>query len=136
MTAQANKTPAATKDRGTRPQGQDGKRDGKPGARGRKEAAPKAPTRTSVTESVVDRGTVDREGTAVAWTIAKRSTTDLDTHKPVSAVYVLKLGEETVEHKSLGDARAAVGKVIRHPEKTTPTKAEAAAKSTGKGGKK
>lgn len=79
-------------------------------------AEPRKPARTASTEAVIDRGTLDRDGEQVSWTIAKRTVSDLDTRKPVSVVYVLTEGDKADQHPSLAAARAVVGKTIRHPE--------------------
>jgi hypothetical protein len=87
-------------------------------------------------DSVVDRGFDDVEEEAetrrVHWTILKRTTADLISRKPVSAVYVLQRDGNDSEFPSLGAARNAVNKTIVHPEKLTRSKEEYAAEKSGK----
>jgi hypothetical protein len=87
--------------------------------------------------SVVDHGFEDVEEEAgsrrVFWTIEKRTVADRKSGRSMSASYVLERDGVETEFPNLGAARAAVNKVIAHPEKLTRSKAEyAAAKDSGK----
>ena len=101
-------------------------------SKGGKPAQDNKPVRKLTTVSVVDRGTLDRDGETVAWTISKVLVVDLESRKTLSTSYTLKNGEAETTHTSLGEARTVVGKTIRHPEPVS----KVVAASTGKGGKR
>ncbi|HEV2302300.1 MAG TPA: hypothetical protein VGR91_12090, partial [Stellaceae bacterium] len=69
----------------------------------------------------------------VFWTIEKRMLADRKSGRSMSASYVLERDGAETEFPNLGAARAAVNKVIAHPERLTRSKAEyAAAKDSAK----
>jgi hypothetical protein len=91
-------------------------------------------------EAIVDRGFEDVADPATAgatrgvdWTILKRTTTDQQTARALSAIYVLRRDGTDTEFLHLSTARAAVNKSISPPEKLTLSKADHAA---AKGAKK
>ena len=108
--------------------------------RGRDAPQKRPEPRLYALESVVDRGFEDVTDEAnesqtrrVHWTIIKRTVADLNSRKPMSAVYVLQREGDEAEFPNLGAARMAVNKTIVHPEKLTMSKAEhAAAKGGGR----
>jgi hypothetical protein len=112
----------------------------RPRHRDRDDARNKPAPKLHRLEAIVDRGFEDlpdpaTEGTTrrADWTILKRTIVDQRTTRTVSVVYVLcREGVET-EFTQLSAARGAVNKIITHPEKLTPSKADHAA---GKGAKK
>ena len=60
----------------------------------------------------------------VDWAILKRTTADQRTTRALSAIYVLRRDGADTEFTHLSAARAAVNKMITHPEKLTLSKAE------------
>ena len=91
-------------------------------------------------EAIVDRGFEDVPDPATEgatrradWTILKRTIADQRTARAVSVIYVLRRDGVETEFAQLSAARAAVNKIITHPEKLTPSKADHAA---AKGSKK
>jgi hypothetical protein len=129
--------PRADADRGAR-----GKRDKRSGRgptdrarhRDREEARNKPAPKLHHLETVVDRGFEDVPDPATEgatrradWTILKRTTADQRTARAVSMIYVLRRDGVETEFAQLSAARAAVNKVITHPEKMTTSKADHAA---------
>lgn len=105
---------------------------GREGARRRDE-----PRKLYHVESVIDRGFEEMtapppegvegaEATTrrVDWTIVKRTVADQKSAKVVSAAYILRRDGSDTEFPNLSAARAAVNKVIVHPEKLTRAKSE------------
>lgn len=85
-------------------------------------------------EAMVDHGFEDvpdptTEGATrrVDWTILKRTTTDQNTTRMLSTIYVVRRDGVDTEFPHLSAARGAVNKSIHHPEKLTLSKADHAA---------
>jgi hypothetical protein len=99
--------------------------------RERDDARNKPATELHRLEVIIDRGFEDVPDPATEgatrradWTILKRAMADQRAARAVSVIYVLRRDDTETEFAQLSAARAAVNKIITHPEKLTPSKAD------------
>lgn len=103
----------------------------RPPGKGRDASRKPEPKKLYSLESVVDRGFEDvadteNEGATrrVDWSIIKRTVADQKSAKVVSTGYILRRDGADTDFANLSAARAAVNKVIVHPERLTRPKAD------------